>query len=397
MLPIGVILLCLCASAAQAANTLTTLGRHPFIHPPLTSIEDLRTMVDTHQQDLQQGFIAAGQPELYEAFIEQFPSAHIEKLDYGAGEQFQWMLYKRNGRGTVRVARDITWGGAEPFAGFQLSVDKDGTRHTLVIPLICGNLALKDSSDIPPAASPPPQANQSPECRATVTPTNSYCGEPITIDANGSSDPDGSLSSMHIAVVDNADNVITEQSIAQQPLIHEMAMPCGTNTIKVTVTDDQGAEATSPSCQSEVVGTKRTLPVADVGYFRQFDPGDYLFGRVGLEHRFTEQFSLLGMVGGSLHVKGSDGDSALLLDVLGNYSWERMFVSLGIGGWISNGDNDLDAEDSGLDLIGDIGTRIYGEEDGFNASIFLEVRSAVDELDNMVKYGRYGVGLRLRF
>lgn len=396
MLPIGVILLCLLAPAANAANTLKELGRHPFITPPLTSIEDLKTMVSNHQQDLQQGFIAAGQPDLYKAFIEQFPSAHIETLEYGPGEQFQWMLYKRNGKGTVRVARDITWGGEKPFTGFQLTVEKGATRHTIVIPLICGNLALKDSSDIPPVAVVTPP-NQSPECKAAITPTRTFCGEPVLIDGNGSSDKDGTIAAMHISVIDKEGNVVSEQAVEEQPLTHEMAMPCGNNTVRVTVTDNQGAEATSASCESELVGTKRTLPVADVGYFRQFDPGDYLFGRVGLEHRFTEQFSILGMVGGSLHVKGSDGDSALLLDVLGNYSWEKFFVSFGLGGWISSGDNDLDAEDSGLDLICDIGTRIYGEEDGFNASLFLEVRSATDELDNMVKYGRYGLGLRMRF
>ena len=110
-----------------------------------------------------------------------------------------------------------------------------------------------------------------------------------------------------------------------------------------------------------------------------------------------QKFSVLGMIGGAPVISGDDGANAFTLDVLANYSWSRVFIAAGIGAWITDGDNDLEGENSQLDLIGDIGARIYGEPDAFNVSLFGEVRAGADELDKMHRYARYGVGLRFRF
>ncbi len=145
----------------------------------------------------------------------------------------------------------------------------------------------------------------------------------------------------------------------------------------------------------EAPGKLRFL--ADVGYMHQFDPGHYLFGRVGFEYPFSEQFSVLAMVGAAAHMDGLDGTSAILADILGEFSVSSFFVDLGVGAWITDGDSDLDAEDSQLDLIAAVGARIFGEPDAFNTSVFFEVRSAADELSEIDEFGRFGLGLRFRF
>jgi hypothetical protein len=137
--------------------------------------------------------------------------------------------------------------------------------------------------------------------------------------------------------------------------------------------------------------------IADVGYYHQIDPGHYLFGRVGLEYKLSEEFSILGLIGGAGHVDGLDGKSAFMADLLGEYSFSRYFIDFGIGAWITDGDDDIPAENSQMDLIAGIGARIFGEPDAFNTSLFLEVRSAPDELSDLMDYGRFGVGLRFRF
>ena len=97
-------------------------------------------------------------------------------------------------------------------------------------------------------------------------------------------------------------------------------------------------------------------------------------------------------------MEGLDGESAFLVDLLGEYSFaSRYFVDLGVGGWITDGDDDNAAENSQLDLVAGFGARVYGEPEDFNASLFVEVRSAFDELDGLYDYGRFGVGVRLRF
>lgn len=393
--------------AAQTANTLTVLGRNPFHKPPLTSEEDLRAMVREKQSEIKTGFELAGQPELFDPFMAQFPEAKIERIDFAKGETLRWMFYKRGGKGKVRVVKNVTWGGDESFPAFEFFIDHDGSRYTFVVPFACGNLSLRDVTGVPAAAvpvaaapppPPPPTApNQAPECRVTVTPQRAFCGQPITVDASTSTDPDGEISSVTVAFVDDQGQVVSEEVFDGAPFSREVAMPCGDNTLKVVVTDNDGAEATSAVCQTGVVGLQRNRLLADAGYLYQRDPAHYLLLRAGLEHRLSEELSLLFMVGASPRLSGSDGASAGILDLLVNYSWPRVFVSAGVGAWVTSGDADNDAENSQMDLIADIGTRIYGEPEAFNVSLFGEARSGVDELDNMGKYGRFGLGLRFRF
>ena len=147
--------------------------------------------------------------------------------------------------------------------------------------------------------------------------------------------------------------------------------------------------------------------LGDVGYYKQTDPADYVFGRIGAEwspfaagSRF-EQISFTGMIGAAAQVKGDDGDDALLLDVMANYNWQagdvNGWVGLGLGGWITSGVVDDDSGDSDLDMIVNAGARVYGDPQAFNVSAFLEIRSAVDEFDGLAEYGRFGGGLRFKF
>ncbi|MCI5118397.1 MAG: hypothetical protein D3913_10660 [Candidatus Electrothrix sp. LOE1_4_5] len=96
------------------------------------------------------------------------------------------------------------------------------------------------------------------------------------------------------------------------------------------------------------------------------------------------------------------GASALLLDGIAQYNFSDPFdgfVGLGLGAWISAG-NDYVApksQDSDLDILVNAGARVYGEPDKFNASVFLEARSAIDELSDISDYGRFGIGIRFQY
>ncbi|MFW2366747.1 MAG: hypothetical protein ACN4GW_10035 [Desulforhopalus sp.] len=398
---ITVLLLVGMMSVAQAATTLTQIGRSPFHQPPLTSVDDLHSMVQDKQGEVEKGFSLAGRSDLYKPFMEQLPQAQIDSVEFHKGSTFEWMFYKKKGKGAVRVVKDVTWGSDTPFPGFKFDVDKDGNRYTFAIPNGCGNIALIGMSKIPAVAAAPapitPPANQPPTCGAVVTPVEAFCGGATTVDASSSTDSDGTITRMSIAVVDAQGQVVSEQVVDGGGLVADIAMPCGPNTVKVTVTDNDGQSSTSAECTVNVSGSSRTRFIADLGYYRQFDPGNYLFGRVGLEYKINEDFSILGMVGGAPQISGTDGESAFIADLLGEYSFSRYFVDFGVGAWLTDGDDDNDAEDSQLDLIAAFGARIYGEPEDFNASLFVEVRSGIDELDKLYEYGRFGFGVRFRF
>ncbi len=141
-----------------------------------------------------------------------------------------------------------------------------------------------------------------------------------------------------------------------------------------------------------------TFPILfDVGYLHQLDPAHFLLLRIGTEYKFNDSISLTGMIGGAPLFRGAEGEHAFVADVLANYNWSRSYLGAGFGAWLTSGDSDISHEDSDFDIILHFGTRIFGEPDGFNTSLFFEIRSAVDELDEFDLYGRFGGGLRFRF
>ncbi|PIE59111.1 MAG: hypothetical protein CSA32_05740 [Desulfobulbus propionicus] len=136
----------------------------------------------------------------------------------------------------------------------------------------------------------------------------------------------------------------------------------------------------------------------DAGYYAQFDPGSYIFGRIGGEYRISDQYSVLGLIGASPQVGGEDGESAFLVDILGEYKMSSsLFLNIGIGAWLSDGENEVDTEDTQLDIIAALGVQIYDRPDKINASLFIEMRSAPDEFDDLKGLGRFGAGVRFKF
>jgi len=395
---ITVVCMFLLVSIANGATTLMEIGRSPFHQPPLTSSDELISMVQTKQSEVKKGFDLAGRADLFESFMEQLTTVQIDKVDFQKGSKFEWMFYKKKGKGTVKVVKDVTWGNDKPFPGFKFDIDKDGNRYAFAVPLGCGNVALIGVSKVPVVVvAPPPKTPEPPKCAMKVAPTSALCGEMITVDASGSSAPDSDITKMSISFVDGQGNVVSEKVVDGSTLVGDVAIPCGDNALKVTITDSNGVDATSQECTTSVTGISKVSFVADVGYYHQIDPAHHLFGRVGLEYKFNEEFSVLGLIGGAPHIDGIDGKSAFIADLLGEYSFSRYFIDFGVGAWLTDGDDDIEAENSQMDLIAGFGARIYGEPDAFNTSLFLEVRSAPDELSDLMDYGRFGIGLRFRF
>ena len=88
LLLLGVCLVVTSASSAFAAVMLKRMGDHPFCRPAVTTEADLRTMFDEQSADLQDGFVKAGNPELYAEFKAQFPTAEIEVIRSCAGTAY---------------------------------------------------------------------------------------------------------------------------------------------------------------------------------------------------------------------------------------------------------------------------------------------------------------------
>lgn len=135
---------------------------------------------------------------------------------------------------------------------------------------------------------------------------------------------------------------------------------------------------------------KRGQLVADIGFLHQPDPANYLLFRIGYDYRFHENYSVLGMVGYAPVVSGDDDTDSVLADLTAYYHYDRMHFGGGLGFWHSS-------RKDRADLILNAGYRIYGKAYQRNVSLFLEARAAVDELNELEEYIRYGGGVRVHF
>jgi hypothetical protein len=134
----------------------------------------MKGLFESHAADVKAGFELAGNPELYEPFMEQMKTAEWTDTTVPVGETFPWMLFKS--RDEVKVARNIEWAGKDPLPVFLVNVEKDWKIYEFVIPKGCGNIALsyKVEDAVRPAI-----------CSLVVTPERANVNDPITVDMSG--------------------------------------------------------------------------------------------------------------------------------------------------------------------------------------------------------------------
>ncbi|MGX9727736.1 MAG: IMCp domain-containing protein [Candidatus Electronema sp. VV] len=463
------------AGVVQAANVLRTVGRHP-VSAPLATVEDLRAMMRSMGNDIQDGMSRAGNAGLFplvQAHIANNPS-QIAIVAYQPGQQIDWMLFRQNGRGRVKVARDVTWGGSSPLSVFEFSVDANGQHYTFAVPLQCGNLALKESYPAPvqvvqqqaPVIQYKEVVRQVPVPGPTVYVPKEvikYVDRPMVREVVRQVSVPGPTVYVPKEVIKYVDRPMDREVVRQvsvpgptvyvpkevikyvdRPMVREVvrqvSVPGPTvyvpkEVIKYVDKPVQVVKYVDKPVVKTVVrkvrvpGPTRTVYVdkpvikevkgevqccespfrfvADAGYLRQSDTAEYGFGRLGMEYALNPQFSFLAMVGGAAEAEGTGGEDAFLLDFMLQYNlfqcatngsaWSPFFIGLGVGAWMTNGDDETPSEDSQADLIANIGLRLFGTPASTSAAIFLEGRAATDELDELDEYGRIGGGLRFRF
>jgi hypothetical protein len=393
----AIFLLVLSVCTAQAATTLTVIGRHPFYKPPLKSVDELRGMMQTQQDAIMEGLKKAGVPELYTPLMQQFPQAQVQEVEYQPGEAFHWMLFRPNGVGVVKAAQDIIWGGTSALSGYEFFIDINDKRYVFAVPLFCGNLALKEVVNIIVKNVPGPERIVEKIVEKTVP------GPERIVEVPGPERIVEVPGPERIVEVPGPERIVKvpgPERIVKVPGPERIVKVPGPVQIKEVKVPVEAAPQCCPPCIYPI------RYVADAGYLRLSDPADFGFGRIGVEYAFNQRLSFLGMIGGATKADGSDGDDAWLIDLMIQYNlffmqmgdaWNPVFLGFGLGGWMSNGDDDIDSEDSDIDFIAQIGAQLFGHPDRFNTSVFFEARSGLDEFDKLSEYGRFGAGLRFRF
>ena len=327
LLLLGILAVVGFSSPSMAATTLKKLGSHPFYTPPLTSVADLHTMVKKRGAKIQEGFAKAGAADLYPAFAEQFPNVQIETVQVQPGQEIEWMLFRKFGKGQVAAAKNIVWGGHAPFEAFQFAIQKDGNQYNFIVPLVCGNIALVNVTGGAPVATAPEPA---------PTP------EPV---------------------------------------------------------------APTPEPAPTQVAKGMTGPFVIVGYEHQFDPSEYIFGKVGYDFAVTNDFHILPSLGLYGQVHGDDGETSVAVDVLASYYVVHNFaLGIGVGYWSGEletrdrwGNKHDFGDDNNIDLIIAAYFDLPVEWLGMKPSIYIEGRNDMENFDDISLTGRLGAGLMVHF
>lgn len=343
----------------HAAHAITEFGQNPFNPTSISSADNLKSMLFAQENDVRLGLKKAGIGNVADALFMQLPKSEVTMAEYGKGQHFPWMFYRKGGKGPVRIDKDVVWEADSTFSVYEFYIDKGGKRYTFIVPPVCGNLTLMN---VTPAPLAPKAALKSPVPPSPVTPPMGT--DPIASPAAAT--PTGA----------------TPTGIAPTDVAPAAVVPAGTDTM-------------AGDSKTSLFGFPL---VADVGYLHQLDPANHLLFRIGIEHAYTDHFSVIGLVGVSPKLDGTESSSAFIIDMLANYNFDSAwFAGIGLGAWITDGDSDMDHEDTDLDIIVNFGRQIYEAPQSYKVQLFVEVRSGIDEIDEFDLYGRIGGGVRIRF
>lgn len=323
----------------NAATPLKKMGGNPFYKAKGLKAETVFPTLTRLKGDVQRGFAKAGAPELYEPFMEQLKTAKPESVTIRPGETFQWMLYKKKGK--VSVSKDLVWAGKAPFEAYRLVVRYGDRDHVFIMPKICLNISLKEVTEVPKVAAPPPPAPPlKEEPKVTAPPKQEVATPPAPIPAPPVSPP---------------------------------------------------AAPTPPVTEKPKVEARKGFLVGDLGALMRFDVSAFGVLRAGYRYKFAEQFAVTGLVGFAPLIDGDNDYPAFLADALITYHpYKNFYLGAGVGLWATS-------EYSKGDLILELGFPITAEPKGPNFEFFIEGRSAFDQFNEFGIYGRVGGGLRVLF
>lgn len=218
--------------------------------------------------------------------------------------------------------------------------------------------------------------NAPPTCALTTScqPCKNMVGRPITIDASGSSDPEGQVVKADFDITDAAGNPVDNFMDGDVPFVWDKIFDQpGTYTITVVVTDDFGT--VSEPCRVALdVAQKRLFFLIEggPGVLR----GTYtamLWARGGLLYKIVpDTLDFILSLGGGIPMRGEPWTSFVMGNALLNVHAGPAFVAGGLG----FSTKEQETRKGGIDLVGEVGVDLFTMNSSVG-SIFFELRAPV--------------------
>jgi hypothetical protein len=360
--------------AVGAEEKVTRLGQHPFYKSRDLKPEDLKIIALDKAGEVKQGFEQAGNGELVFAFLEQIQKADVQTIDMNPGDTVKWMLFKKGRK--VQVKNDVIWAGKKPITAYNFSIFREGKLYEFIVPKICGNISLKNVSEVP-----------APTCVLNVEPAEAVLGTPLKIDLCKSQN----MVKAEVTVTDASGAVIKTMALTPENCTAELTLDkVGEYTVTAVVWGQY--EMKSPAgCEIAVKVVEPAPVVAPVVPVAKANPLHFLveggpgllkgtytgmfWARAGLLFNLVEDsLDAIFTLGGGVPIKGDPWKSFFMGNALLNVHAGPAYVAGGLG--FSTKDCEREFKKGGIDLVGELGINLFRNNDS-TGSIFGELRAPV--------------------
>lgn len=238
--------------------------------------------------------------------------------------------------------------------------------------------------------------NAPPVCQLTTSclPCENFVGKTITIDASGSSDPDGSVAKADFEITDEAGGPVDKFMDTEAPFVWDKIFDKpGTYAISVVVTDDFGAVSEPCRVLLEVTQKRLYFHLSFGPFWARGSHGPYIFGQAGISYWLKpDQWDLVVSAGGAVALKGEPWKSVFLADAVINYHAGSVFFGAGAGFTTAV----REGRESDFDIIGNIGFDVFKKPNSRGALLF-EFRGPVGEGRTWGDNHKLALGFRVLF
>jgi len=238
--------------------------------------------------------------------------------------------------------------------------------------------------------------NAPPTCALTTScqPCKNMVGRAVTIDASGSSDPDGRVSKADFAITDAAGNAVDKFMDGDAPFVWDKIFDKpGTYAVTVVVTDDFGAVSEPCRVVLEVTQKRSFFSVEGGPFFARGSHGPYVYAQLDWLYWLLPDkvdFTIAG--GGAFALKGDPWKSFFLADATVNYHAGALYLGGGLGFTTSV----KEGRDSDFEIVGRLGFDLFKNPENMGGLIF-QVRWPVGSGRSYADHHKYGLGFRFLF
>jgi hypothetical protein len=214
--------------------------------------------------------------------------------------------------------------------------------------------------------------NIPPQCSLVVSPTSCYAGQPVKMDASGSTDKDGKVVKADFTV-SQGEVVADQNAVTSEPFVWDKAFKkSGKYTVNLKVYDNVGAVSTNTCEFSLEVQKRRLYGLVEAGpMLAKGTYSGYVFARVGFAYLIVpEKLSMLMSVGGAVTLTGAPFKSHFLANLLLLAHFNDFYIGGGVGYSTRVRVPDWKAA---FNIVGNIGYDVY-KAFNMTGSIFGELR-----------------------